>query len=88
MHRPHLSSAWLARLPATFAALIIVIALAFIPFVPVRRAESPDGAFEAAARTAPMALLPGPSLIRPACRSSQVYRQRRELCLRSLIPMS
>jgi hypothetical protein len=62
MNRSHLSSAWLVHVLATVAALIIaasiiVISLAFIPLVPVRRAESPDGGFEAVARTAPMALL-------------------------------
>jgi hypothetical protein len=53
----HLNSAWPACLLAACAASIVAISLAFIPVVPVRRAESPDGAFEAVARTAPVHLL-------------------------------
>jgi hypothetical protein len=57
MHRLHFRSVWLVGLLATAAALIIVILLAVIPLVPVRRAESPDGAFEALATTARINLL-------------------------------
>jgi len=42
------SLAWLV------AALVIIVALAFMPLVPVRHAESPDGALEAVATTAPI----------------------------------
>jgi hypothetical protein len=57
MHRLRLKSVLLGALLATVAALIIVISLAFIPLVPVRSAESPDGAFEAVATTARINLL-------------------------------
>jgi hypothetical protein len=52
-----LSSAWLVGLVAAFAAAIAAISLAFIPLVPVRRADSTNGAFEAVARTALVNLL-------------------------------
>jgi hypothetical protein len=57
MRRLHLRSVRLVGLLATAAALVIVISLAFIPLVPVRHAESPDGAFEAVATTARISLL-------------------------------
>jgi hypothetical protein len=57
MHRSNLRFAWLAGLLATFAVLTIVISIAFIPLVPVRRTGSPDGAFEAVATTARINLL-------------------------------
>jgi hypothetical protein len=53
----HLPSAWLVGLVAASAASIVAILLAFVPLVAVRRADSPDGAFEAVARTALVNLL-------------------------------
>jgi hypothetical protein len=53
----HLSFAWRVCLLAAISALIAAISLAFTPLVPVRHADSPDGAFEAVARTAPINLL-------------------------------
>jgi hypothetical protein len=53
----HFRSAWRVILLAAFAASAAAVSLAFIPFVAVRRAASPDGAFEAVARTALVNLL-------------------------------